>query len=85
MDNQQTQALKPKTDYTMDSSERQTRQVDEQGSTGGSDGTGDKLSSAVGGNTESSGDGQGFLDKGKQWSLWGSISTHANDAFIRRY
>ena len=58
MDNQQTQALKPKTDYTTAS---QTPQATEQSSIGG---LGDKVSNSVdSGGKEGSGDNQSFLDK----------------------
>lgn len=65
MDNQQSQAFKPKTDYTMDDSKSQTPQAGEQSSAGGFGGIGDKLSSTAGGGTEGSGDSQSLLDKGK--------------------
>ena len=59
MDNQQTQTLRPKTDYTAAS---QTPQAAEQGSTGG---LGDKVSNSVDSRgKEGSGDNQSFLDKG---------------------
>ena len=68
MDNQQSQAFKPKTDYTggtMDSSKSQAPQSSEQSSSGGLGGIGDKLSAAAGGSTGGSGDGQSLLEKGK--------------------
>ena len=65
MDNQQSQAFKPKTDYTMDDSKNQTPQAGEQGSAGGLGGIGEKLSSSASGGTEGSGDSQSLLDKGK--------------------
>lgn len=59
MDNQQTQTLRPKTDYTAES---QTPQSTEQSSTGGlSDKVGNSVDS---GGKERSGDNQSFLDKG---------------------
>ena len=64
MDNQQTQALHPKTDYTTDNLESKNSEAGEHVSTGGLGGIGDKLSAAVGGGTEGSGDSQGLLDKG---------------------
>ena len=67
MDNQQTQSLQPKTDYTTDNSKSQLPQADRQSSTtGGLGGIGNKLSGSVAsGGTEGSGDNQGLLDKGK--------------------
>ena len=66
MDNQQTQSLQPKTDYTTDNPKSQLPQADGQSSTGGLGGIGNKLSSSVAsGGTEGSGDSQGLLDKGK--------------------
>ena len=68
MDNQQSQAFKPKTDYTggtIDSSNSQALQSGEQSSSGGLGGIGDKLSAAAGGSTRGGGDGQSLLDKGK--------------------
>ena len=60
MDNQQTQTLQPKTDYT--TAESQTSQAAEQSSTGGS---GDSVGTSVdSGGKEGSGDNQSFLDKG---------------------
>ena len=59
MDNQQTQTLQPKTDYTAES---QTPQTAEQSSIGA---LGDKVGTSVdSGGKERSGDEQGFLDKG---------------------
>ena len=65
MDNQQSQAFRPKTDYTTDNPKSHTSQADEQSSAGGSGGIGDKLSSVASGSTESSGDSQSYLEKGK--------------------
>ena len=65
MDNQQSQAFQPKTDYAMDNPQRQTSQTGEQSSTGGLGGLGDKPSSVAGGWTAGSGDGQSLLEKGK--------------------
>ena len=66
MDSQQTQSLQPKTDYTTDNPKSQPPQTDEQSSTGGLSGIGDKLSSSVAsGGTEGGGASQGLLDKGK--------------------
>lgn len=66
MDNQQTQSLQPKTDYTTDNPKAQTPQADEQSYTGGLGGIGDKLSSSVtSGSEQGSGDSQSLLDKGK--------------------
>ena len=59
MDNQQTQTLQPKTDYTAAS---QTPEAAEQSSTGG---LGDKVGTSVdSGGKEGSRDNQSFLDKG---------------------
>ena len=59
MDNQQTQTLRPKTDYTKAS---QTPTAAEHSSTGG---LGDKVSNPVdSGGKKDSGDNQSFLDKG---------------------
>ena len=65
MDNQQTQSLQPKTDYTTGNPKSQPPQAGEQSSTGGLGGIGDKLSSVASGGTEGSGDSQGLLEKGK--------------------
>ena len=65
MENQQSKAFSPKTDYTVESSRDQTPQVDEQSSTGGLGGIGDKLSSVASGGTEGSENNQSLLDKGK--------------------
>lgn len=66
MDNQQTQSLQPKTDYTTDKAKAQSPQANEEGSTGGLGGIGDKLSSSVSsGGTQGSGETQSLLDKGK--------------------
>lgn len=67
MDNQQSPAFKPKTDFTTDNPNSQTPQAGEQSSAGG---LGDKVSSAAGGSTEGSADTQSYLDKGEQWILW---------------
>ena len=64
MDNQQSQAFKPKTDYTMDDPKSQTPQAGEKSSAGGLGGIGDKLSSVSSGGTEGSGDSKSLLDKG---------------------
>lgn len=67
MDNQQSQAFKPKTDFTMDNpNSQQTPQAGEQSSAGGLGGIGDKVSSAASGNREGSAENQSYLDKGKQ-------------------
>lgn len=54
----------------MDNPKSQTPQGGEQSSAGGLGGVGDKLSSVAGGGTQSSGNSQSFLDKGKLWDLW---------------
>ena len=58
MDNQQTQASQPKTDYTTDNPTSQTSQSE---TAGGPGDKGDKLGSATGGSSE---DSQSLLDKG---------------------
>ena len=85
MSNQQSQAFKPKIYYSMDNPKSQTSQANEQSSSGGLGGIGDKLSSAVGRGTEGSGDSQSLLDKGKKWKLLAHIFLHANDYPIDRY
>jgi len=64
MDNQQSQAFKPKTDFTTDNPNSQTPQAGEQSSAAGLGDMGDKVSSAAGGSTEGSADTQSYLDKG---------------------
>ena len=58
MDNQQTQASRPKTDYTTDNPNSQTSHAETAGGLGDE---GDKLGSVAGG---SSGNSQSLLDKG---------------------
>lgn len=65
MDNQQSQSLKPKTDYTVDDSKSDSTQADEQSSAGGVGGIGDKLGSVAGGGTGGTEGNQGYLDKGR--------------------
>lgn len=65
MDNQQSQSLKPKKDYTVDDSKSDGPQAEEQSSAGGLGGIGDKLSSVAGGGT----DNQSYLDKGRLYRI----------------
>lgn len=65
MDNQQSQTFKPKTDYTRDNPESQESHAGKQSPAGGPGGIGNKLSSVAGGDTESGGDSQSYLEKGR--------------------